>query len=152
MRIDISFTYTGSGVLDVMVGVRYLVTNAALVVDVPPPGVGLVTVTVDVPVVARSAVITVMLSVVEFTNAVVRAPPFQLAVAPETKYCPVTATVVVASPINASFGESDVTTGTRLRTTKLCPLEVPPPGIGLNTVMVEVPAVVRSDGGTVINN
>lgn len=152
MRIDISFTYTGSGVLDVMVGVRYLVTNAALVVDMPPPGVGFVTVTVEVPAVARSAVATVMLSVVEFTNAVMRAPPFQFAVAPETKYCPVTVTVVVASPINASFGESDVTTGTRLRTTKLCPLDVPPPGVGLNTVIVDVPTVIRSDGGIVINS
>lgn len=133
-----------------IVGVRYLTTKSALVVDVPPPGVGLVTVTVEVPAVARSVVVTVMSSVVEFTNAVVRALPFQFAVAPETKFSPVTVTVVVASPMNASFGESDVTVGTRLRTTKLCPLDVPPPGVGLNTVIVEVPAVVRSDDGTVI--
>ncbi|KKU66135.1 MAG: hypothetical protein UX90_C0001G0194 [Candidatus Wolfebacteria bacterium GW2011_GWD2_47_17] len=152
VRIVVSFTNTGSGVLDVMVGVLYLTTNAALVVDVPPPGVGLVTVTVEVPVLARSVVVTVISSVVELTNAVVRALPFQFATEPETNCCPVTVTVVVASPMNASFGESVVTTGTRLRTTKLCPLEVPPPGVGLKTVIVEVPAVVRSDDGTVISN
>ncbi len=48
-------------------------------------------------------------------------------------------------PAVVDVGERDVVVGTGLFMVNVWELEVPPPGVGLNTVTVEVPAVVISD-------
>lgn len=50
-------------------------------------------------------------------------------------------------PTNMDVGEMDERLGTGLLIVKVCPLDVPPPGVGLKTVISAVPAVVRSDAG-----
>ena len=57
-----------------------------------------------------------------------------------TKLVPLTVRVNEEPPAVALFGEVLVRCGTGLLTVKLNPLEVPPPGVGLNTVTVAVPA------------
>ena len=68
--------------------------------------------------------------------------------APETKLEPVTVRVKADPPAVAELGAVEVRVGTGLFpavTVKVFPAEVPPPGAGLKTVTVGLPAVAISD-------
>jgi hypothetical protein len=122
---------------------------------VPPPGVGVNTVTVAVPAEATSAAGTVALSCVAETYVVVRLVPFHLTTEDEMKLFPVTANVNEELPTAADEGLIDKVTGRGLLLEVIVnvnPDEVPPPGVGLNTVTVAVPPDAISAAGTVAVN
>src|SRR5579872_6482997 len=74
--------------------------------EVPPPGVGLVTVTVAVPTVAISVARIDAVSFELLTNVVARALPFQLTTDVDTKPVPDTVSVKAAPPGAAKVGTS----------------------------------------------
>src|ERR1051325_3261081 len=82
-----------------------------LTLELPPPGVGLVTVTWVVPAVERSDAGTGAVRLVLLTKVVVSAVPAQFTTEPETKFDPVTVRVKDASPAVALEGEIEVTLG-----------------------------------------
>src|SRR3990172_3827087 len=96
------------------------------------------------PAAAVSAVATIVVSCVLFTNVVARALPFQFTTEAEKKAEPFTVSVKAASPAVALVGERDVTAGTGKFTMKLKALVTPPPGAGVNTVMEFVHPPARS--------
>lgn len=102
--------------------------------EVPPPGVGLVTVIVEVPADAISEALIVAVSCVEETNVVARAEPFQLTTDPEIKSLPLRTRVKSDPPEKVDVGEMEASTGTVLLAVNVWLLEVPPPGIGLVAV------------------
>jgi len=114
---------------------------------VPPPGAGVNTVTVAVPAVTMSADVIAAVSCVDDTYVVVRLAPFHCTTEPLTKLLPLTVSVKAAPPAVAEEGLRLVVTGTGLVAAlivKVWLLEVPPPGAGVNTVTVAVPAVTMS--------
>jgi hypothetical protein len=112
--------------------------------EAPPPGAGFVTTTGKVPAVAISAAVTATVTCVAFTNVVVLAAPPNVALAPLTKFVPLTVSVKAAPPAVALVGESEVIVGAGLLTVKLVAADVPPPGPGFVTVTGNVPAVAIS--------
>lgn len=72
--------------------------------DVPPPGVGLKTVTLAVPPVATSAAVIAAVSLVLLTNVVVRSAPFHRITEPLIKFVPVTVSVNATPPAFAEAG------------------------------------------------
>ena len=82
--------------------------------DVPPPGAGLNTVTWAVPAVAISVAGIVAVSRETEPNAVVRSLPFHRTVELETKLLPFTVNVNPAPPGAAEFGLRLVVVGTGL--------------------------------------
>jgi hypothetical protein len=87
---------------------------------------------------------------VEETKVVVRADPFHRTTEPLTKFVPLTVRVKAAPPAVAEVGEMLDTDGTGLGvalTVNVCAFEVPPPGVGLNTVTVAVPVAAMSLAG-----
>src|SRR5437016_934345 len=82
--------------------------------EVPPPGVGLTTVTDAVPAVATFAAGTIAVSLIEETNVVVRAEPFQLTFELEMKLVPFTVKVNWALPAMVELGLIEVVVGTGL--------------------------------------
>lgn len=118
--------------------------------DVPPPGAGLTTVTMGVPLVATSEAGTEAVSCEALTYVVVSAVPFQSTVEDATKSLPLTVRVNAVDPAATLDGEIEEIEGTGLTAVIVNdePLEVPPPGVGLTTVIVAVPVVVTSDAGT----
>jgi hypothetical protein len=102
--------------------------------EVPPPGVGVKTLTAAEPALARSDVVMVARSWLALTNVVVRLPPFQRTTEPFTNPLPLTVSVSVALPAEALVGDRLVATGTGLAgavTVKVSGAEVPPPGVGV---------------------
>jgi hypothetical protein len=92
---------------------------AALIVrdrfaDVPPPGVGLVTVTVAVPAVAMSAAVIAAVSCVALTNVLVLAALLNFTTDVDTKPVPFTVRVKAAPPAVALVGEREVSVGAGL--------------------------------------
>jgi hypothetical protein len=116
--------------------------------EVPPPGLGLVTVMLAVPALAISEPGTCAVSCVALAKVVVSAAPFQLTTEPFTKLLPVTVSVKAVPPTTALFGESDERMGALLFIANVTALEVPPPGVGLVTVILAVPALAMSLAGT----
>src|SRR5438046_10765512 len=114
--------------------------------DVPPPGVGLTTVTEAVPAVAMSAAAICAVSWVLLPNGVDRAVPFHWTTDEATKFVPVSVSVNAASPAVLLFGamELNVGVGFGALIVKVCAFEPPPPGAGLNTVTGTVAAVAMS--------
>src|SRR6266699_156094 len=112
--------------------------------DIPPPGVGLNTVMLNVPAVVRSVAGIETVNCVELTTVVVLAEPANCTTDVDTKSVPFTVSVNAAAPTILFVGEMLVVVGTGLFTVRTCAFDVPPPGVGLNTVMLNVPAVVRS--------
>src|ERR1019366_9092712 len=105
--------------------------------DVPPPGVGFITVTAAVPAAAMSAAVIAAVNCVALTNVVVRALPFHCATELLMKFVPFNVSVNAAPPAPAEVGASDVSVGTGFAaavTLKFTEFDVPPPGVGLNTV------------------
>jgi hypothetical protein len=112
--------------------------------DVPPPGVGLTTVTVRVPAVATSVAVMAAVSVVPETYVVVRLEAFQRTTEVGTKLLPVTVRVKAWPPATADAGLSALVVGTGLVMVKVRAPEVPPPGVGLKTRTEAVPPVAMS--------
>lgn len=82
----------------------------------------------------------------------VRLVPFHLTTDDEIKLLPVTAKVKEELPVAADEGLIEVAEGTGLLVeviVNVSPDEVPPPGVGLNTVTVAVPAEAILVAGTV---
>ncbi len=134
------------GEMLVVVGVTLFTVNVCAL-DVPPPGTGFVTVMLDVPAVVRSLAGMEAVSCVELIKVVVRAEPPKFTTEFVTKFVPLTVSVKTPSPTFLLVGEMLVVVGAGLLTVNVCALEVPPPGVGFVTVMLNVPAVVRSLAG-----
>jgi hypothetical protein len=132
-----------AGEMVVVVGTG-LLTVRVCALDVPPPGAGFVTVMLNVPAVATSAAVIAAVNWTALTNVVVRAAPLKLTTEVETKLVPFTVSVNATSPAFLLDGEMLVVVGSRLSTVRVCAFDVPPPGAGFATVMLKVPAVVRS--------
>src|SRR5437762_293802 len=124
-----------------------LLTVKVCAAEVPPPGVGVTTVTCGVPAAATSAAAMAAVSCVALTKVVVRAVPFQRTVEPLTKLVPVTVSVRAALPADVLVGDSVESVGEGLLTLNVCAAEVPPPGAGVTTVTDAVAAVARSEAG-----
>src|SRR5581483_11664537 len=77
--------------------------NGALL-ELPPPGVGLVTVMVALPAEARSAALAPKINSVELIISVLRGEPFQRTIAPGTKFVPHTVTAALDPPVTAPDG------------------------------------------------
>lgn len=115
--------------------------------DVPPPGVAFTTVTLAVPAEAISLAGIATVSCVALTNVVARALPFHCTVEPLTNPLPLTVSVKAAPPAVAEFGLSVVMAGVGLLMVKVRELALPPPGAGLFTVTLAVPAAAMSLAG-----
>src|SRR6185436_20616867 len=88
-----------------------LLTLKVCAAELPPPGAGLVTVTVAPPVAPRSLAGTLAVRLVLLTKVVVSAAPFQLTTLPLTKFDPVTVRVNAAPPMIPAEGEIELTLG-----------------------------------------
>ena len=89
-----------------------LFTVRTWALDVPPPGVPLVTVILKVPLVVRSDARMEAVSWVVETKVVVRASPAKLTTEVGIKFVPFTVNVKVASPAFLEVGETEVVVGT----------------------------------------
>jgi hypothetical protein len=103
--------------------------------EVPPPGVGFVTVIGMVAAEAMLAAEIVAVRDEDETKTVVVATPFQFMVAPLAKLDPLTVRVKSDPPAVVEAGLSEVKIGTGLLTVKFCDPDVPPPGAGFVTVI-----------------
>jgi len=112
--------------------------------EVPPPGAGFTTVIDAVPTVAISAALIVAVTDELETKVVVRAEPFQFTTEVETKFVPFTVKVKPDPPAVVEVGEMEVVVGTGFKTTNAVDVAEPPPGAGLVSTIVEVPAVAVS--------
>jgi hypothetical protein len=83
--------------------------------DVPPPGAGLLTVTLAVPAVAMSLAEIDAVRLVALFRVVVRFDPSQRTVEPETKLEPLTVRVKAELPATADSGLIPVIAGTGFR-------------------------------------
>lgn len=86
---------------------------------------------------------------VELTKVVARAIPFHWTNEPETKFDPATVKVKAGPSAIAEFGLSEAIAGIGLLIVKVRALEVPPPGVGLKTVIEAVPVAAMLAEGTV---
>jgi hypothetical protein len=116
--------------------------------DMPPPGVGFITVTDAVPTVAMSLAGTEAVTFVPLTYFVVSPFPFHCTVEVETKFVPLTVRVNAAPPAVALEGESEVAFGKGLLTVKMRLFDLPPPGVGFTTVTDAFLAVATWLAGT----
>ena len=112
--------------------------------DVPPPGAGFVTVTGNMPPVARSVARIDAVTFVALTNVVVSALPLKFTTAPLTKPVPFTVSVNPAPPSVVFVGETELIVGGGLFTVKFAGVDGPPPGAGLITVTGSVPPAAIS--------
>jgi hypothetical protein len=120
--------------------------------DVPPPGVGFITVTDAVPAVAMSLAGTEAVNFVLLTYFVFSPFPFHCTVEVETKLVPFTVRVNAAPPAVALEGESEVAVGSGFLMVNVRAFDVPPPGVGFTTVTNAVPPVAMSLAGTEVVN
>src|SRR5215471_11156420 len=109
-----------------------LLTASDSVPEAEPPG--LITPMARLPVEAMSLAGMAAVSCVEVTNVVVRFAPFTWTMDPLTKFEPVAVNVNAGPPTVAEVGEMLVSDGAVLLTVKFNDPDVPPPGVGLNTV------------------
>ena len=114
--------------------------------DVPPPGAGVKTVTWAVPGAAVSAARSVAVNRVALTKVVVRSVPFQRTCEPVIKFEPLTVSAKPAPPAVALAGASKDKAGAGLLdagalvTVNVCWADIPPPGVGVSTLICAVPA------------
>src|SRR3984957_10038299 len=99
--------------------------------EVPPPGAGLITFTLEGPGCSRSLAGMVAINSVGLTNVVGSAAPFQYTAEFEMKLLPLTSSIRVGPLMSAEDGESEVIAGTGL-----------PPGVSSNsaTIVSRLPA------------
>src|SRR3989454_551024 len=134
------------GDTDVSVGAGLLTENVCAA-DVPPPGVGVSTVTGRLAAVAMSAAAIAAVNWVALTKVVVRAAPFQRTVEPLVKPVPLTVSVKAAPPTCALVGDRLETVGTGLLIENVNTPDVPPSGPDRTTVTDAVPTAARSEAG-----
>jgi hypothetical protein len=111
---------------------------------VPPPGAGFVTVIEGVPAVAISAAVIAAVTCPPLANVVTLGLPLKFTTEVEIKFVPFTISVNPAPPAVVLPGTNEVIVGTGLLAPLMVNVEefdVPPPGVGLNTVMAAVPAL-----------
>ena len=113
--------------------------------DVPPPGVGFVTDTNELPAVTMRVDDTVAVNVLLSTYEVINATPPHFTTDVGINREPVTVNVNVSDPVAIDAGSSDVAIGTGFVTLKFTPEETPPPGAGFETVTAKEPDETRSD-------
>jgi hypothetical protein len=106
-----------AGESDVAVGAGLLTVNEEIT-DVPPPGTGFVTVTLNVPAAAICAAVMDAVNCVAFTNVVVAAAPLKFTTEVATKLVPFTVSVKAVPPAAALVGEIEMIAGTGLFTVK----------------------------------
>jgi len=123
------------------------VTVSTWVLEVPPPGVGLWTVMLKVPGVLISEALMVAFNWPEDTKDVNLGEPLKFTVELELKLAPLTVNVNAPPPAATDDGEIDIVAGVKLPTVNDWALEVPPLGLELVTVTLNVPVVVRSEDG-----
>jgi hypothetical protein len=112
-------TVAEAGAIELSVGPETaLIVNDRLP-DEPPPGAGLVTVTVAVPAVAISAAVIAAANFVVLTNVVVLAAPLNFTTDVDTKPVPLTVRVKAALPAVALVGEREVAVGAGLLMVKV---------------------------------
>jgi len=138
------------GLMEVSVGARLSTVKVCADV-VPPPGGGLVTVTLTGPAVTTSAAGTVTCSDVAVCMVGVNTFAPKFTVAPATKFVPVSV-IVTPEPTVVLVGLIEVSVGPGLLTLKVCADVVPPPGPGLVTVTLIAPVDATSAAGTVTCN
>ena len=131
------------GFSKVIAGGGTLIVNVKAA-EAPPPGAGFDTVTMAVPAELISAAVIAACKLLPETKVVARALPFHRTVDDDTKLVPVTVNVKPAPAAKAEFGFRDTTVGAGLSTVKVNVPEVPPPGVGLETVTMFVPPVAMS--------
>ena len=100
----------GKSTLIVGATLAVLVTANVMAFETPPPGAGLVTVTVVSPVEAILEAGMAAVNCVELTKVVATAPP-KLTVEDALKFVPLTVSVKAAPPAAALFGEMLMTDG-----------------------------------------
>jgi hypothetical protein len=113
--------------------IRVQLTVNVLAALVPPPGTGVVTVTLNVPALAMSAAVIVAVTSVELTYVVARGDPAQSTTELLMNPVPLTVRVNPAPPWVALGGESDVIAGFGF-TAMSCTVWVP-----AESLMVSVP-------------
>jgi hypothetical protein len=131
------------GEIDVSVGAGLSIVNVCAL-DAPPPGAGLKTVTSALPGVAMSLAVICAVSCVLLPNVVALLLPFQRTTEEALKFVPVTVTVNAAPPAAVCVGEIEASVGAGLLIVNVWELDVPPPGVGENTVTGTVPPVAMS--------
>ena len=112
-----------------------------IVLDVPPPGAGVMTLTCAVPATDTSAAAMMAVSCEALPNAVVRELPFQSTVELLVNPLPLTTSVRGPVPAVAEAGASPLTTGAGLFTANVIAVEAP---LGVATVIDTLPAVAMS--------
>ena len=126
------------------------------ILELPPPGVPLKTVILADPALTTRGAAMAAVNCIEFTNEVVRAEPFHLTTDPLIKLVPFTVRVKAGLPAVVFAGEMDIIAGTGLLPAVVMmkgkAFDVPPPGSGVTTVTVAVPAIViRAAFTTAVN-
>lgn len=111
----------------------------------PPPGPGVNTMISKVPAVSRSVAGRIAVNCAALTKVVPRDELSNCTTDEETNPDPFTVRVSAVSPTKALAGTMFDVEGRGLFTVNGSALDSPPPGRGLNTVMLNVPAVSRSD-------
>jgi hypothetical protein len=104
-----------------------------IALEVPPPGMGFVTVTAGVPTEAMAAAGIAAVNCVELTNVVVRAVPPKVTIEPAMKFVPLIVSVKAAAPTGAVFGEIVAIVGAGGCCGLLSGWLVPPPHPARNT-------------------
>jgi hypothetical protein len=137
------WTMAASGETAEMEGAGLLAMKVA-VLDGPPPGPGLKTVTDDSAAEAMSLAAMKAVRLEPLTKVVARLEPFHCTVELLTKLAPNTLKAKPDPPTVTELGERAATAGAGLSTAKLTPLDSPPPGPGLNTATDEIAAEARS--------
>jgi len=132
-----------AGERDVIAGGGLFTTKGEFA-DVPPPGAGFVTVTLNVPAVVMLGAVIAAVIFVALTKVVAAGAPLKLTTEADTKPVPFTVKVKAAPPLVALVGDNVVIVGTGLFTANSELAEVPPPGAGFATVTLKFPAVTIS--------
>ena len=134
-------------------GAGLMVSRTAL--DVPPPGVELNTVMFACPAAVVSLAVTMIVNCVAEMNVVGRGKPFHLTCELALKPAPVIVSRKPGPPASTRSGLKPAILGTGLGAVSMLngkAFDVPPPGAGLNTVTLAVPAAARSGAETIAVN
>lgn len=118
--------------------------------EVPPPGDGLATAIVIVPVLAISAAVTASESCVAEMKVVVRSAPLNFTTEPAMKPVPAMFRVNAASPAKTVAGFRLVNEGAGLLMVNIASGESPPPGGGVFTESFKIAAVAKSATDNVV--
>lgn len=154
IRTEVSgeFTYTELGFIEVIAGGATALTLRGFAVDTPPPGVGFHTATCAVDMAAISALLMLAVNRVDEVKDVVRSDPFQRTTDAGTNPLPFTVNVNAWPPTITATGDKDVTAGIPYWTFSGTVDEVPPPGAGVVTEMLELPVDVTSAAVTAVRS